>query len=147
MMTLLFSKLQNIAFDGTLPKKGSSNSGSAQRSNTSGFGSGSGSESGGSRYTGPLGGVQAPEAHKFKKPAPPPAPGNMATRQQNPPGPGVEYQPDGSYITASHGGHPLETVEQKSDNFQQHAASGDSMGSDQSLGYLRSVQNTQENRI
>lgn len=142
MMTLLFSKLQNSAFDGTLPKKGSSSSGSAQRSNTSGFGSGSGSGSGGGSYIGPLGGVQAPEAHRFKKPAPVPT-----TRQQNLPRQGVEYQPDGSYITASHGDHPSEAAEQNIDSFQEHAASGDSQGSSQSLGYLRSVQNTQENRI
>lgn len=100
---------------------------SSHRSNASGSGSGS--------YIGAN--PQAPEAHKFKRQAP--IPENPTQQAQNGPQTGVVYQPDGSYITAHSEDAPSTTG---FDSNQIQTGSGGSKGSNQSLGYLRSVQNT-----
>lgn len=93
------------------------------------------SSSGSGSYTGAS--SQAPEAHRFKRQVP--IPENPTEQAQNAPQTGVVYQSDGSYITAPGTNSPITTGFHKN---QVQTGSVDSNGSEQSVDYLRSVQNT-----
>jgi hypothetical protein len=110
--------------------------------NDSGVGTGRQPSLAGSQHTGSSGGLSGvrndsymsesiPVAHRFTKPVPAPAPPAR--------GAGVLYQADGSYITANLNSEDKTSGESHTDR--------SSKNSDQSLGYLRSVQTTENNRV
>lgn len=120
--------IQNDAFDGTIERQNSYADSQSQSATLYPSGGSGGGSAGGSN-------VGAPEAHRFKKPAPLPG---MQRQNPNP----VVFQPDGSYIT------PHSDLDRPThfEMTQEQTGSGSSKGS--SLGYLRSVQNTDsENRF
>ena len=123
------SGMQNVAFDELMERQNSTQE-SVARSVISSPSGGSVGGSGGGSYIG-----AAPEAHRFKKPAP--LPGTQRQNQNL-----VVFQPDGSYITP-HGYNPPQA--QQFELTQEHVGSDDSKGSNQ--GYLRSVQNSDNNQM